>query len=568
MESRSFNRILTDMLHGFSVGRTAFRSSIGQFLHGRACLMIPALCLLSTTLFSQPKKPNILFIAVDDLKTELGAYGSRIAKTPNIDRLAATGTVFLANYCQQAVCGPTRASLMTGMRPDYTKVWDLKTRMRDMNPDILSLPQHLIAQGYSTQGIGKIYDPRCVDKDLDLPSWSVPYHKTKGKYYAPDHGEPVVGWFQNPGNKALAEQYAKEAAEKGITKSGEVRDYVLTKLKPTTESADVPDNAYNDGANVLQARDILAELSKQKDKPFFLAVGLSKPHLPFISPKRYWDLYKRDEMPLAGFAKKPENAVEMAMHNSGEIRSYTDIMDISKKPSDKDNGISLPEDKQRELIHGYFAAVSYTDANVGVLLRALDSLGLRENTIVVLWGDHGWHLGDHNLWCKHSNFEQATRTPLIISAPGIKPSVTRSPTEFVDIFPTLCDLTSSAIPEQLHGKSLVPVMRDPRLKVKEFSVSQYPRSGRTSENERLGYADGNVMGYSIRTERYRYTLWMSNGFRSDRPFDPKLILGQELYDYVKDPEERVNQHAGKEYARVEKDMHAKMLEHLRQQVRK
>ena len=543
------------------------RPVFSLFMAFRISLVILAGTLCQTTVTAQTKKPNILFIAVDDLKTEIGAYGSRIAKTPNIDRLAASGTVFLGNYCQQAVCGPTRASLMTGMRPDYTKVWDLKTRMRDMNPDILSLPQHLIAQGYTTQGIGKIYDPRCVDKDLDLPSWSVPYHKTKDKYYAAGYGEPAVGWFQNPVNKALAEQYAKEAAAQGITKSGEVRDYILTKLKPATESADVPDNAYNDGANVLQARDILAQLSRQKDKPFFLAVGLAKPHLPFISPKKYWDLYKREEMPIAAFAEKPKNAVDLALHNSGEIRSYTDVSAATQQMKDKGYGISLPEDKQRELIHGYYAAVSYTDANVGVLLRALDSLGLRENTIVVLWGDHGWHLGDHNLWCKHSNFEQATRTPLIISAPGIKPSVTRSPSEFVDIFPTLCALTGSTIPAHLHGKSLMPVMKNPALRVKEYAVSQYPRSGNSAENQRLGYADGNVMGYSIRTERYRYTIWMGNGFRSDRPFDPKLVVGQELYDYEKDPEERENLQARKDYAGVKQDMHAKMLDYLRQQVR-
>ena len=504
---------------------------------------------------AQQKRPNILFIAIDDLRPDLGAYGNRMVKTPNIDRLAAFGTVFMANYCQQAVCGPTRASLMTGMRPDYTKVWDLKTTMRSMNPDILSLPQHLIAQGYSTQGIGKVYDPRCVDKDLDKPSWSVPYHKTKEKYYAKGFSEPVSGRYQSAETRLLAAQYEKEAADKGMSKA-EINDYVQAKVKPSVESADVPDNAYNDGANVEQAKNILADLGKS-GQPFFFAVGLAKPHLPFVAPKKYWDLYRRDAMPLAAFREMPAQGVDIAMHTSGELRGYSDIAPLIDPSKEKGYGITLPDDKQRELIHGYHAAISYTDANVGRLLDALDSLGLRENTIVVLWGDHGWHFGDHNLWCKHSNFEQATRAPLIISAPGMKAAKTRSPSEFVDVFPTLCDLASVPVPAHLHGKSLVPVMKDPRAKVKHYSVSQYPRPSSGKE--------GNVMGYSIRTEQFRYTIWMNKGFRSDRPFDPSLVVGKELYDYAKDPEERRNLEADKSYQKTTADMHGMMLDYLKSQ---
>lgn len=508
-------------------------------------------------------QPNILFIAIDDLKPLLGCYGNTIVKTPNIDRLAKRGTVFLQNYCQQAVCGPTRASLMTGMRPDYTKVWDLKTRMRDVNPDIISLPQYFKSQGYSTQGIGKVYDPRCVDSEIDKPSWSVPYYKTNKKYYPKELGEPALTRYQNPATKSLAAQYAKEAAAKGL-KGSEANDYVTTKVRPTTECEEVPDHAYNDGANTLQAKDILIQLSKQSG-PFFFAVGLAKPHLPFVAPKKYWDLYQRDQLPVAEFQNKPADAVNIAFHNAGEIRAYTDIPAVLSTANDKGFGITLPADKQKELIHGYYASISYTDANVGILLNTLDSLGITDNTIIVLWGDHGWHLGDHNLWCKHSNFEQATRAPLIIAAPGLAKKPTKSPSEFVDIFPTLCDLSGIPVPAHLQGKSLVPLMKNPDASVKTFSVSQYPRSGQTAENERLGYAGTNVMGYSIRTNRYRYTIWMKNGYRSTDPFTAALLVGSELYDYEKDPLEKVNFTGSTSYKKIKATLHQQMISFLASQ---
>ena len=524
-------------------------------------------CVLSSVrVLSQSKsRPNILFIAIDDLKPLMGCYGNTIVKTPNIDRLAKRGTVFLQNYCQQAVCGPTRASLMTGMRPDYTKVWDLKTRMRDVNPDIISLPQYLQSQGYSTQGIGKVYDPRCVDNEIDKPSWSVPYYKTDKRYFPKAYGEPALTRYQNPATKQLAAQYAKEAAAKGL-KGSEANDYVVAKVRPTTECEDVPDHAYNDGANTLQAKDILIQLSKQSG-PFFMAVGLAKPHLPFVAPKKYWDLYQRDQLPIAEFQDKPTNAVDIAFHNAGEIRAYTDIPPVLSGANDKGFGITLPEEKQRELIHGYYASISYTDANVGVLLNTLDSLGISDNTIIVLWGDHGWHLGDHNLWCKHSNFEQATRAPLIIAAAGVgyskKP--TQSSSEFIDIFPTLCELAGVPIPSHLHGKSLVPLMKNPTASVKTFSVSQYPRSSETAENERLGYSGANVMGYSIRTNRYRYTIWMKNGYRSTDPFSTSLLVGSELFDYEKDPLEKVNFTGSTAYKKIKATLHKQMISFLASQ---
>ena len=524
------------------------------------------LIALSVIAFAQQQsKPNILFIAIDDLKPILGCYGDKLIKTPNIDRLAKMGTVFMKNYCQQAVCGPTRASLMTGKRPDYTKVWDLKTPMRDVNPDILSLPQYLITQGYSTQGIGKVYDPRNVDDDLDKPSWSVPYYETDKKYYAPAFGEPALKMYQLPETKKLVAQYLKEANEKGMSKS-EARMYVSEKIKPSVESADVPDNAYNDGANVLQAQDILVELSKA-NKPFFFAVGIAKPHLPFVAPKKYWDLYKREEMPVAEYQEKSKNSVDIAYHNAGEIRAYSDIPPLISFTDQKDFGLTLPISKQKELIHGYHAAVSYADALVGKLLKTLDSLGLTKNTIIVLWGDHGWHLGDHNLWCKHTNFEQATHAPLIIAVPGMKPGVTNSITEHLDIFPTLCELAGVKIPAVLDGKSLVPIIKDPEKSIQSFAVSQYPRSGLKSETERQGYASSKYMGYSFRNERYRYTVWMGDNFRSNQPFKQSLVVGTELYDYTTDPLEKVNVADDKSYAPISKSMYNQMLEFFKSQVK-
>jgi len=527
-------------------------------------LMSFALPLLGSISLPAQTKPNVLFIAVDDLKPILGCYGDKLVKTPNIDKLAKRGTVFMQNYCQQAVCGPTRASLMTGMRPDYTKVWDLKTRMRDVNPGILSLPQYFVSQGYSTQGIGKIYDPRCVDDELDKPSWSIPYYKKSDKYISTITGKPE-GQYQLPATKALFVKYTKEGQAKGL-KGKDLNDYVAKFVKPSVECADVPDNAYNDGSNALHAKDILAQLAKG-GKPFFFAVGFSKPHLPFVVPKKYWDLYKRDQMPVAPFQQKAKNGPELAYHTAAELFAYSDIPPIASF-SDQKVGMDLPLDKQKELIHGYYAATSYTDAQVGILMNALDSLGLLKNTIVILWGDHGWHLGDHNLWCKHTNFEQATHAPLLISAPWIKPSETKSPSEFVDIFPTICDLAGLALPSHLDGLSLVPVMKNPQTKVKDFSVSQYPRSFNKLDTERLGWSDGQFMGYSIRTEKYRYTIWLKDSYRSYKPYSKDLVVASELYDYEKDPDETINVAEEKEYAAVSKDLNEKMIAFLASQLKK
>jgi arylsulfatase A-like enzyme len=295
-----------------------------------------------------------------------------------------------------------------------------------------------------------------------------------------------------------------------------------------------------DGANTLKALDVISQLAKS-DKPFFFGMGYVRPHLPFVAPKKYWDMYKRAEMPLATFQQQAKNSPDFAYHNSGELRSYTDIPAVVSFTDLKENRIGLPVDKQKELIHGYFAAISYVDAQIGLLMKKLDELGIADNTVIVLWGDHGWHLGDHDLWCKHSNFEQAARTPLIFYKPGVKPSKYEKPVEFVDIFPTLCELSGLSVPAKLDGLSLMPSMKNTNKVAKDFAVSQYPRPGK--------------MGYSIRTERYRFTVWYD---WKNRVLDRSKVYATELYDYEKDPLETVNVAKDKAYTAVAADLNKKM----------
>lgn len=530
-----------------------------------ALFFLGSMFQVNPLLAQKSSKPNVLFIAVDDLKPILGCYGNKIVKTPNIDRLAKMGTVFMSNYCQQAVCGPTRASLMTGMRPDMTKVWDLKTKMRDMNPDILTIPQYFISQGYATAGVGKIYHPSCVDKKSDVVSWTIPYIKAYASDYANGLGEPAFKHYQSPSLKKLS---ATEEADKSSGKKDKEDDgeNATGKRGPATECLDLPDNAYEDGVTALKGKAQMLEFSKSK-QPFFMAVGFHKPHLPFVSPKKYWDLYNRADMPIAEFQQHAANEVFIAYESSGELRNYTDIPEFTTFTKEELRAGLKPE-KQKELIHGYYAAISYMDAQVGILLNALDSLGTLNNTVIVLWGDHGWHLGDHDMWGKHTNFEQATRSPLIFSAPGMKPGKSESLSHHIDIFPTLCSLAGIPIPTQLEGKSLTPIMKNNKTKLYDFAVSQYPRKLKADEVKKLGYANGKLMGYSIRTKQYRYTLWMNNNFTSKEPYSANRVYAAELYDYVKDPLEKVNVASVKEYAKVSKELNDTVIKFFKSQEKK
>lgn len=531
-------------------------------------LSVLCLMVISNGIIAQQKKsnkPNILFIAVDDLKPLLGCYGNTLVKTPNIDRLAKISTVFNKNYCQQAICGPTRASIMTGTRPDVTQVWNLTTQMRDVNPDLVTLPQYLITQGYETSGIGKIYHPSSAIGGVDPVSWSIPYLKSKESDFPAEFGSPANGQYQLQETKArMTPEIIAERKQQ--SKDLAANDENPKSIKgPSVECIDVPDNAYQDGVNALLAKEQIIKLSKG-DKPFFMAVGFSKPHLPFVSPKKYWDLYKREDMPIASFQEHSKNGPLIAYHQSGELRNYLDIPEFATLPADSLR-IGLKLEKQKELIHGYYAAVSYLDAQVGVLLNTLESLGTLNNTIIVLWGDHGWHLGDHDLWHKHTNFEEATRAPLIIAGPGIKSGKTNSLSEFVDVFPTICDLAGVPIPNKLDGLSLKPLMLNNNAKVNDYSISQYPRKLKKLEMIKKGYTDSKIMGYSMRTDKYRFTIWMNN-FTSKQPFNEFKVYAFEMYDYVKDPLEKVNVVNDKDYATISKELKAKMLDYFKSELAK
>jgi len=427
------------------------------------------------------KRPNILFVAVDDLRPELGCYGAKTILTPNIDRIARDGMVFLRAYCQQAVCSPSRTSLMTGARPDTTKVWDLVTHFRDAMPTQPTVAEHFKNNGYFVQGMGKIFhggydDPR---------SWSVPWQTPQAVTYA------------SPDSERTADTAAR--SKQGKAPRG-----------PAFEGIDVPDNTFRDGKTADLAVATLRELSK-KSQPFFLAVGFSKPHLPFISPKKYWNMYDPKEIKLAANPYRPKNAPEYALTTSGELRNYAGI------PAQG----SMPDDLALKLKHGYYAASSYMDAQLGKVLDELERLGLRKNTIVVLWGDHGWKLGEHGEWCKHSNVENDTNAPLVMSVPGMKQAGKRSRAlvEFVDIYPTLADLAGLPLPAHLEGVSFKRLLDNPERKWKSAAFSQYPR--------------GKIMGYSMRTDRYRLTVWVARE-------DHSKVESVELYDHQTDPQENTN----------------------------
>ena len=443
-------------------------------------------------------RPNILFIAVDDLKPLTKAYGDNISKTPAMDQLSNEGITFQNCYVQQAISGASRASCLTGMRPDKTKIWDLVTDFRDVNLNVVSMPEYFRNNGYETAAIGKIYHKGASDVDHDAPSWSIPYVNVKAAAY--------VNSFPKNGKKG-----------------------------PAIECLDVPDNTYRDGI-VAEGGVKLMSLLKSKNKPFFLAIGFSKPHLPFVAPKKYWDMYKREQFQIAPFQKKAAGTPDLVYHHSGELKNYTDIPQFD---SYSENELKhLSPDRQKELIHGYYAAMSYMDAQLQKVLNELDRLGLSDNTIVVLWGDHGWHLGDHGLWNKHTNFENATHIPLIIRGKQINKNVKASTQcELVDVFPTLCDLSNIPIPQYLDGISLVPALKKPSVELREYAFSQYPRE--------------KIMGYTIRTKRFRYTQWIEGSYSTEIPYNEAKVVATEMYDYEKDPLETINVCANKAYSKEE-----------------
>lgn len=442
---------------------------------GKAAVVAVVLWLAAGSLRAgePPAKLNVLFILADDLRCELGCYGS-VARTPNLDALAKRGTLFERAYCQQALCNPSRSSFLTGLRPDTLKLWHNGTHFRERNPDVVTLPQHFLQHGYQTRCVGKIFHNWHTKDKGDRRSWSA----DEFLHYE-NHGndKPQITGAMPP-NQATA---------------------------PHCERRDVPDEAYFDGRVAQEAVRVLREI---KDQPFFLAVGFWKPHAPFNAPARYWDLYERDKLPPYDPAK-PQGAPEVAFHDSRELRGVP--------PKQRD----FTREEAAEMRHGYFANISYFDAQLGKVLAKLDELKLRDNTLIVFAGDHGYHIGEQSLWAKTSNFELDARVPLLISAPEQAKMATRTTAlvELLDLFPTLAELAHLPKPPGLEGQSLKPLLDDPAGKGKEFALTQHPRP---AYFDRTPSRAPQFMGHSIRTERYRYTQW--------RDWKSGEIKERELYD--------------------------------------
>lgn len=416
-------------------------------------------------------KPNVLLICVDDLKPTLGCYGDSLANTPNIDRLAQGGVQFERAYCNQAVCSPSRNALFTGIRPQTMGIYDLPTNFRTALPDAVTLPQCFKQNGYQSLSLGKMYHTGSGNHE-DNASWT--------------------DTWNNPSVVYLLPESKKDNRGRG----------------PAFEAADVADSEYPTGELADEAIRRLEKFG-ESGEPFFLGVGFRRPHLPFNSPQKYWDLYQREQFSRPEWRQAPKDAPPFTLTNWGELRSYSNIPDRGP----------MTEELELELIHGYYAAVSYVDVQVGRLIETLEQTGLADNTIVVLWGDHGWHLGDHGQWTKHTNYEQAARIPLLFAGPNIEPGVAKkSFIETVDIYPTVCELVGIEAPGNLDGKSFRQVIEDPEAVNRERAVHVFPR--------------GRYFGQAVRTDRYRLVEWTTASGRGEPIY--------ELYDYQEDPEETEN----------------------------
>jgi len=437
-------------------------------------------------------KPNILFIMADDFRPEIGSYGS-IAVTPNLDKLAARSVQFERAYCQQAVCNPSRSSLLTGLRPDTLRLWNNGTHFREQNPDVTTLPLWFKEHGYTTRCVGKIFHNWHTTEKGDRRSWSA----DEFLHYA-NHGDdkPQITGELPP----------------NLTMLNEHRGYQATGI---TECRDVSDEAYYDGRVAAEAQRVMQEV---KDTPFFLAVGFWKPHAPFNAPKKYWDMYERAKLPILNPAR-PEGAPEIAFHQSTEI-----LGPVAKQTP-------VTPEQAAEIRHGYFANISYMDAQIGKVLAALDKSGAASNTIIVFVADHGYHIGEHSLWGKTSDFEFDAHVPLMISdlRPENHGKKTNALAELVDLFPTLVELCGLPVPAKLDGMSLVPTLITPTQTVKAAAFTQHPRP---AYYDREPSKQPTVMGYSVRTAAVRYTEW--------RDWKTKAITARELYATEADPGELKN----------------------------
>ena len=416
------------------------------------------------------EKMNVLFIIVDDLRTELNCFGEHQIISPNIDRLASQGMIFSRAYCQVPVCGASRASLLSGVRASPARFIDYDAYLEKDCPQATSLPSFLKENGYRTISLGKVFH------HID---------------------DTESAWSEKPWHPAI--KHSRDYADKRNMDS-----QLSGNSGPAYENCDVPDLAYSDGKIAAKAIEKLSELAKGK-QPFFLATGFMKPHLPFTAPRKYWDLYQEKDIHLPdNYRYMPDGAPKEAWHNWGELRNYNGIPQTGP----------VSDSMAYTLKRGYYASVTYVDAQIGKVLNTLDSLGLRNNTVVVLLGDHGWNIGEHTLWCKHCTFNNVLNAPLIISAPGyVEGKTSNSLAEFIDVYPTICELLNLSPPQHLQGKSIVPVLQDPLNKVNDAVFARWHD------------------GESVKTDRYLYTEWFD---ASGKPY------ARMLYDHQKDPEENVN----------------------------
>lgn len=433
--------------------------------------MLAALAPVIAT--AAPARPNVLFIVVDDLRTNLGCYGDAIALTPALDSLAARGTRFNAAYCQQAVCGPSRASLLTGRRPDTLRVWDLITPFRQTQPDAVTLPQYFKQHGYHAAAIGKIFHD---GKDMADP----------------------MSWSQDAqlGDVPKREDY-QLAANRHEGGGGKMAPF---------EFVDAPAGAYPDGRVADAAIRTLADFQRAENKaPFFLALGFRKPHLPFTAPKRFWELYAGRAIPPPSPAQPPKGAPAAALHDSIELRGYSDM------PRQGDFSTL----QTAELRRAYYAATSFTDSQIGRVLAALREAGLERDTLIVVLSDHGYHLGEQGLWVKTTNYEADTRVPLIIVPPGGRGGqVTGALSELLDLYPTLVDLCGLPPAEGVEGRSLRPWLEHPETPSRMAVHSQFPRPWLLRRAPR-------IMGYALRTATHRYVEW--------RDWETGAVQARELY---------------------------------------
>ncbi|MDP0491115.1 MAG: sulfatase [Verrucomicrobiota bacterium JB023] len=440
--------------------------------------------------------PNVLFIAVDDLRPAIASYGDPLAVTPNLDRLAARSVQFERAYCQVAVCNPSRATLMTGLRPDKLGVWTLPIHFREAMPDAVTMPQWFRKFGYTAVSHGKIYH----NPTPDPQSWSEPIRRL-----------PQLPF---PYPEGTREKIRAAAAELPIN------DWRKKSLRPpATAAPELADELLMDGARTSMAIEDLRRLGAEEE-PFFLAMGYIRPHLAWVAPKKYWDLYDPADLPVLTDEVITPDTPAYALHNNSELSHYMDLIDFPRPWEDR----TIPEEKARQLVHGYYACVSYIDAQIGRLLDALDEEGLSEDTIIVLWSDHGWKLGEYRGWGKMTNYEIDARVPLMIATPGMKTTGEKSYqlAELLDLYPTLCELAGIEVPDFVDGKSLAPILQDVEAEVHDGAVNQYYRRWQGEE----------YMGYSLRTKDYRFMDW--------REFETGEVVSRELYDHRSEHSEKEN----------------------------